>query len=358
MERKSNPTGLISISSGSVIKTILIIGLFGVIFILRDLVLVVLTAILIASAIEPATRWFAKRRIPRLPAVLIVYLGWGLLLLGAFYFLFVPLLGDTVVFLKTLPTNLTDLEVWNPLQEGFLNQPVFQNIKEGFSIEQIINQANSVFSGTFNFLGATSSLFGGMLSLILIIVLSFYFSVQENGIVKFLKLITPIKHENYVVDLWKRAEVKIGLWVQGQIVLAVVIGVLTYLGLVLLGIPNALLLAFLAALLEIIPVFGPIIAAVPAVVLGFTSGGLSLALVVIGLYVIIQQFESQLIYPLVVRKIIGLSPIIVILALIAGFKLAGFLGMLLFVPLSTIMMIFLEDIEREKLAQHEKLGQI
>src|SRR3989344_170834 len=345
----------ISVSAWSVVKTILIIGLFVVAYVLRDLVLVVLTAILIASAIEPATRWFGKRRVPRLLAVLIVYLGWGLVLLGAFYFLFVPLLGDTAIFLKALPTNLTDIQVWNPLQEGFLNQPIFANIKEGFSIEQIINQANSVFSGTFNFLGAASSLFGGMLSLILIVVLSFYFSVQENGIVNFLKLVTPIKHEKYVVDLWKRAEIKIGLWVQGQIILAVVIGVLTYLGLMLLGIPNALLLAFLAALLELIPVFGPIIAAVPAVVLGFTSGGLSLAVIVVGLYIIIQQFESQLIYPLVVRKIIGLSPIIVILALIAGFKLAGFLGMLLFVPLSTIMMIFLDDLEKEKLAEHQKL---
>ncbi len=355
MEGKSNQSRSITISAGSVIKTILIIALFVVIFVLRDLVLVVLTAILIASAIEPATHWFGKRRIPRLPAVLIVYLGWGLILFGAFYFLFIPLLGDTAIFLKALPTNLTDLQVWNPLQEGFLNQPVFEDIKKGFSIEQIINQANSVFSGTFNFLGAVSSLFGGMLSLILIVVLSFYFSVQENGIIKFLKLVTPVKHENYVLDLWRRAEVKIGLWVQGQIVLAVIIGVLTYLGLMLLGIPNALLLAFLAALLELIPVFGPIVAAVPAVVLGFTSGGFSLAFTVVGLYIIIQQFESQLIYPLVVRKIIGLSPIIVILALIAGFKLAGFLGMLLFVPLSTIMMIFLDDLEKEKLAEHEKL---
>jgi len=349
---------IISVSAWSVVKTILIIGLFVVAYVLRDLVLVVLTAILIASAIEPATRWFGKRRVPRLPAVLIVYLGWGLLLLGAFYFLFIPLLGDTTMFLKSLPTNLTDLQVWNPLQEGFLNQPVFDDIKKGFSIEQIINQANSVFSGTFNFLGAISSVFGGMLSLILIVVLSFYFSVQENGIVNFLKLVTPIKHEKYVVDLWKRAELKIGLWVQGQIVLAVVIGVLTYLGLMLLGIPNALLLACLAALLEIIPVFGPILASVPAVILGFTAGGLSTALVVVGLYVIIQQFESQLIYPLVVRKIIGLSPIIVILALITGFKLAGFLGMLLFVPLSTIIMIFLDDLEKEKLAEHKRLDPV
>jgi predicted PurR-regulated permease PerM len=109
-----------------------------------------------------------------------------------------------------------------------------------------------------------------------------------------------------------------------------------------------LLLAFLAALMELIPVFGPIIAAVPAVALGFIDGGLTLALVVVGFYVIIQQFESQLIYPLVVRKVVGLSPIIVILALIVGFRLAGFLGVILSVPLATILLILVEDLEKKK----------
>jgi len=120
-----------------------------------------------------------------------------------------------------------------------------------------------------------------------------------------------------------------------------------------LGIPNALLLAFLSALLEIIPVFGPILASVPAITLGFVEGGLTMALIVAGLYLIIQQFESQLIYPLVVKKIIGLSPIIVILSLIAGFRLAGFLGMILFVPIVTVAMVFLEDLEQKKYAKPE-----
>jgi len=348
MAPNSDQKTTIRLESASIFKTILIILLFVVLFMLSDIVLVVLTAVLIASAIEPATRWFAERRIPRLPAVLVIYFGGALVLSFTFYFLFVPLLGDTVNFLKTLPDNLIDLEVWNPLREGFFNQSIFKDLTQTFSIQEVISQANLALSGTFNFLGAASSFFGGMLSLILIIVLSFYLAVQESGVIKFLKFVTPLKHEDYIVDLWKRAEVKIGLWVQGQIVLAIVVGVLTYLGLVLLGVPNALLLAFLAALLEIIPVFGPILASVPAITLGFVEGGLTMALIVAGLYLIIQQFESQLIYPLVVKKIVGLSPIIVILSLIAGFRLAGFLGMLLFVPIVTVLMVFLEDLERKK----------
>jgi predicted PurR-regulated permease PerM len=336
----------IIISTGTIFK-ILLIGLFAVgLFILRDLVLVVLTSVLIAAAIEPATKWFIKYKIPRLVAVLSVYLASALVLTLAFYFLLIPLIGQAANFLRTLPETLVIPEAWNPFSS--LSQPVFENLSRGFSINDFLNQANQIVSGTFNFLGAISSLFGGLLSLVLIVILSFYLAVQEDGVAKFLRLISPVKYEDYVVGLWRRAEVKIGLWMQGQIILAVIIGVLTYLGLLLLSVPNALLLAFLAALMELIPVFGPIIAAVPAVALGFIDGGLTLALVVAGFYVIIQQFESQLIYPLVVRKVVGLSPIIVILALVVGFRLAGFLGVILSVPLATILLILVEDLEKKK----------
>ncbi len=335
---------MLNISTGSVFKVVFILILVWALFVLRDLVLVVLTAVLIASAVEPATRWFGKHKIPRVIAVLIVYLLAALIFAISFYFLLVPLLNETTVLLKDLPEHLTELEVWNPLQDGFLGQSVIRD----FSLQEFVTQANLALSGSFNFLSAASVFFGGMLSLILIIVLSFYLSVQKGGVSHFLRLVTPLKYEAYILDLWHRSEAKIGLWVQGQIVLAVIVGVLTYLGLLLLGVPNALLLAFLAAIMEIIPVFGPIIAAVPAIALGFLDGGLTMAFIVIGLYVIIQQFESQLIYPLVVKKVVGLSPIIVILSLVAGFKLAGFLGILISVPLAAVAMVFLEDMDKRK----------
>jgi predicted PurR-regulated permease PerM len=336
----------INISTGSIFKVLLIGILVIGLFILRDLVLIVLTSVLIAAAIEPATKWFTKYRIPRLVSVLFIYLISALILTVAFYFLLIPLIDEAANFLQTLPEQLVIPEAWNPF--GPLSQPLLEDLSKGFSTKEFFDQASLVVSGTFNFLGALSSLFGGLMSLVLIIILSFYLAVQEDGVAKFLKLVSPVKYENYVLDLWRRAEAKIGLWMQGQIILAVIIGVLTYLGLLLLKIPNALLLAFFAAILELIPVFGPIVAAVPAVILGFAEGGLALGLVVAGFYVIIQQFESQLIYPLVVRKVVGLSPIIVILALIAGFRLAGFLGILLSVPLATILLIFLEDLEQRK----------
>lgn len=347
-EKENSNKLVISFDTKSLFKVIFVILLFVTLFILRDIVLVVLTAVLIASAIEPITKWFGHYRIPRLPAVLTIYLGGIIVLAGAFYFLFLPLLGDASDFLKNVPEQLAVLEIWNPLQERLLGGKDLSTLSEKISVKEIVDQANLALAGTSNFLGVASTLFGGILSMVLIIVLSFYLSVQEKGIIKFLRIITPLKYEDYVLDLWRRAEIKIGLWFQGQVVLVLVIGVLTYLGLVLLGVPNALLLASFSAIMEIIPVFGPVISAVPAIILGFVHGGVPLALMVAGLYLIIQQFENHLIYPLVVQKIVGLSPILVILALIAGFKLAGFLGMLLCVPVVAVFMIFVDDIESRK----------
>ena len=162
-------------------------------------------------------------------------------------------------------------------------------------------------------------------------------------------MVSPAKSEKYILNLWKRSQHKIGLWMQGQIVLAIIIAMLVFLGLTLLRVENALLLAVLAGMFEIIPLFGPILAAIPAVTLALVTNGMTSALLVIGLYIIIHQFENQLIYPLVVRKILGVPPIISILALIVGFKLAGFVGLLISVPLATMLMEFLNDVEKIKM---------
>ena len=136
---------------------------------------------------------------------------------------------------------------------------------------------------------------------------------------------------------------------QGQLILAVIVGVLVFLGLTILGVKHALLLAVIAAVFEIIPVFGPILSAIPPIAASFADGGVTAALLVAGLFIIIQQFENHLIYPLVVKKIIGVPPIMVILAIIIGGKLAGFLGILLSVPIATVILEYFRDVERKKL---------
>jgi len=183
---------------------------------------------------------------------------------------------------------------------------------------------------------------------VLIIVFSFYFSVQETGVDDFLRVVTPSQRQAYVLNLWKRSQEKIGKWMQGQLVLGLIVGVLLYLGLTILGIPNALLLAVIAGLFELIPVFGQILAAIPALAIAFSDGGLTALLLVGGLYLVVQQFEAHLIYPVVVKKVVGVPPLLVILALIVGAKLAGFLGILLSVPIAAAIQEFVADVDKEK----------
>lgn len=337
----------ISITSGTIVQAILLVILVALLFYLRDLVLILLTAIVLASAIEPGVHWFTKRRVPRVFSVLLLYLIVFGAIFGVLYLFIPPVLNEASNFFGAVPEFLESFNVPQSAREAIEGATIGQNL----SIPDILrNLESSLSSLSGGFIQTVSGVFGGVLSFVLVIVFSFYFAMQETGIDDFLRVITPVRHQEYVVGLWRRSQQKIGLWMQGQLVLALIIGVLTYLGLTILGIRYTLLLAVLAAVAELIPVFGPIIAAVPAVILGFADGGTSLGLFVIGFYLIIQQFENHLIYPLVVKKVVGVPPLLVILALIIGAQVAGFLGILLSVPIAAAVQEFVSDIQRKKAA--------
>ncbi len=340
------------ISQGSVIRTLLTLSAFALLFILRDIILVLLVSVVIASSIEPITRVLISRKIPRLPSVICIYLVAGTLFVLSFYYILLPLLNESASFMINLPSYFSGADIWNPLNNSLGNETstFFQGISKNFSLTQAVSEFREVISGTSDsFFVVASYIFGGVLSFILVIVLSFYLAVQEDGVGDFLKIITPIQHEKYIIDLWKRVETKIGRWFQGQIILATIVGLLVYLGLMIFGVEHALFFASLAMILEIIPVFGPIIAGIPALSSAYFQGGSTLAVIVFCLYTIIQQFESSFIYPVVVRKIVGVPPIMVILSLIIGFKLFGFLGIIISVPVAAVLMELLLDWERRKI---------
>ncbi len=374
--KEDSPRLTINITPGSFLKGILIILLFWFLFYVKDIVLVVLTAVVLASGLEPLIEWFKKIKVNRLPAAIISYLCLFALIAGIVFFFVPEILNETSSFLQGLPKYFDTTTLWNPLNinssDIVLPQKIVDNLSTGINnptqlvknisesqlkigttntlgLADLISGIQTLVSNTSSgFVKIVSVIFGGLLSFILIIVLSFYLLVQEDGVTKFLGLITPIKHETYVVDLWKRSQKKIGGWMQGQLLLGILVAVILYMGLMILGIKNALLFAVFSGVLEIIPVFGPIISSIPAILAAFISGGLTAALLVVGLYIIVQQFESHLIYPVVVRKIVGVSPIVVILALIVGAKLAGFLGIILSVPLVSALMELVDDIEKQK----------
>src|SRR3989344_1542035 len=253
------------------------------------------------------------------------------------------------MFLSSLPLYLEAIDRLSAFDE--FAQIIGTTPPDLSSIDLMAGFRNAMqAAGAFgNVLTAIAAIFGGVLSFVLIILFSFYFAIIETGVDEFLRVIAPRQYQAYVLDLWKRSRQKIGLWMQGQLLLRLIIGVLVYLILTILGIKHALLLAVIAALFELIPVFGPILAAIPAVLIGFVDGGAIKGVMVIGVYVLLQQFENHLIYPLVVTKVVGVSPLLVILALIIGAELAGFLGILLSVPVAATIQELVKDLRERRI---------
>jgi predicted PurR-regulated permease PerM len=375
---KSESNFNITINSGTIIKTLIILLVAFLLYKMLDLVLVVLTAVVIASSVEPLINWFHKYKVKRLFAVIFTYICVVLIFSGLLYFFVPPVLDEASNLLNNAPKYLDSVTLWNPLNDTKLvetgqiaggistgltgGKQILGGLSGGSTQPSVLGDLIASFqnltsNASNNLVNIASRIFGGVFSFILIIVLSFYLAVQEGGVEKFLRIITPLKNEAYIVDLWKRSQRKIGYWMQGQLLLAVLVGVLVYLGLMILGVHNALILAVFAGAFEIIPLFGPIIASIPAILAGLADGGLTAGLLIAGLFIIIQQFENHLIYPLVVKKVVGISPILVIIALIIGAKLAGFLGIILSAPLTSILMEYIDDVQKDKNFLSSKLHQ-
>ncbi len=342
----------VTITTGTLLKTIVVLALAWLLFILRDVVLIVLTAVVISSAVEPGVRLMTRQRIPRVAAVLILYLFMCSLLFLLFYFFFPSVLKDFGTFAASLPQYL-DTFTHSTAYTAYSSMLGLPSAAE-LTGSEVVTNFRSIFDMGAGGFSAATKIFGGVFSFVLIVVFSFYFAVVETGVDDFLRIVSPRKHRDYVQDLWKRSQHKIGLWMQGQLILGVLIGVFVYLALLILQVPHPLVLAVIAAFFELIPVFGPILAAIPAIIIGFVSGGAVMGLVVLGVYVLIQQFENHLIYPLVVTRVVGVPPLLVILALIIGAELAGLLGVILSVPVAATLQELVKDIESGRLAQHEE----
>ncbi|OGF61885.1 hypothetical protein A2926_00670 [Candidatus Giovannonibacteria bacterium RIFCSPLOWO2_01_FULL_44_40] len=336
---------IIEISFWTMFKAALLVILLWALWVLRDIIAVILISIVIASAIEPANHFFARFRVPRVLSVVLIYLSAFLLFSLIFYLVVPPLFGDILDFVNTLPSYIE--QVLGPQSPLFLLLPELPGALTDFLTSLALSLERSIPAVTSGLFSAGASVFGGVLSFVLLIVISFYLSVQEHGIENFLRIITPLEHEFYILDLWRRSQRKIGRWLQGQILLGVLVGVIVFLGLTILDVKYAILLAILTATFEVIPVFGPIMAAIPAIAIALIQSPL-LGLLVLGLYFVVQQFENHLIYPLVVRKTVGVPPLLVVLSLVIGGTLGGFFGLVLAVPAAAVLVEFLNDVSERR----------
>ena len=340
----------ISISTGSMIRAMLVLIAVFLLWFLRDLIMVVLTSIVLASFVESAIPHFKKAGINRVFGVVILY-AISLLVLAGLFYLFAPLLiTELYTFSNFISGYIPGVSFLNFFQnEAFSGaKDIVNTISSDFSISALLSVSKAfLLNLSGGFFQTLSVAFGGIFNFFLIFLISFYLSIQENGIQNLLSLISPIKYEDYVLDLWERSRRKIALWIKGQVVLGIVVAVLVYLVLSLLHMEYALLLSIIAGIMELVP-YGMLVALIPAFSFSYLSGGIYSALMVTGAYLIIHQFEVFLFAPLIIKRIVGLSPIVIILSMLIGFELSGFWGFILSIPVAVIAMEFLSDIEKHK----------
>ncbi|MFH1509396.1 MAG: AI-2E family transporter [bacterium] len=339
MTENQNDRRTIDVSYQTFFKAIIIILIGAFLFMIRDIILILFVAAVLSAALTPSVEWLHRKiKFPRSVSVLVIYFSF-LLIVSLITIALIPTIVDEARNLaSSLPSYLSDV-VGNI--EVSQNQGIVDSISDFLST--VSSQLGNVSQ---SFFGGISQFFGGVFSLIMILVITFYLLIREKGIQKFASMI-PNKHEVYINDLLGRIQNRIGDWFRGQMLLALAVGILIYIGLLSLGVKFALILALFAGIMEIVPYVGPIISAIPAIFLGFTDNPW-LALAVLALFIIVQQLENNILVPKIMSKAVGLDPIIVIIVVLIGSKLAGVLGMILSVPIATALSVFIDDLFNDR----------
>lgn len=325
----------IHISSLSIVKILIVFLVLAFIYLVWDIVVLLFVSLLFAASLTPAIDWMEHKKIPRAVGILLIYVA-VLLLLSLVAVLIIPPITEQIQQMaSTFPMYY----------ERFLQS--FGNLKlqsnAGTVLQQNLTSVGQTLSSyTGGVFSLISGLFGGIVTFITVLVLTFYFVVKKDGLKHFVKSLTPIKYQNYVVSVFLRIQDKLGLWLRGQLLLSGIIFLVTLIGLLVLDVRYALVLALIAGIAEAIPFVGPFIGAVPAVFLAFLESPLKGMFVVI-LYIVIQQLENNIIVPKVMQKAVGLNPIVVMVAILLGAKLAGVLGALLAIPVATAVMVAARD---------------
>lgn len=333
----------VDISIGVVLRTVLVILALWFLYLIRDVLALLFLSVVLVSAIEPMVDWLQKKRIPRSLGVLFIYIALFFLIGLSIYFLIPPIQDQFHQFSNNFSqySQMTS-DSFRGFQDflgrshiAFNTEKFFQNLSDTLSAN-----SGGIFATTVGF-------FSGLISTIVVLSLTFYMAAKEDGFKRFITLVVPDDHKEYAISLTERIKDKIGRWMQGQLVLMFVVFVLDYIGLLIVGVPYALVLAIFAGIMEIIPYVGPIISAIPGIILGFLISPLTGVLVFL-VYVVVQQLENHVITPQIMKKAVGLNPIVVILALLVGAKLGGAFGAILAIPVATAGSIFIGDIMNKK----------
>ncbi len=329
---------VIEISWGSLWRIFIFLIFAAFLYMGRQILLALFAAIIISSGLDFIVDFLERRKIPRTFAVIMIFLGL-IIVAAAVIYLIVPFvvadLNGVVLFL-----NQSKLGAWLG--------PAF-NLKATQSVGTLINKFTAqIWGGGTSPLDTLSAVLGSLGLAVAVVVISFYLTISRDGVERFIRAVAPLAYEAPALSIYERSRKKIGMWLRAQLLTSCVMGVLVWGSLAILGLKHAFLVGIFAAIFELVPFVGPILAGAIAFLFAMASSPV-LAVYTLIIFLVLHQFEAHVLVPLLTRRAVGLHPVVVIVALLIGIELAGLLGAVIAVPLAAVL---------QEVVEHRSWGRV
>jgi predicted PurR-regulated permease PerM len=313
-------------------RLLVFVAVVAVLYEGREIVLGVFLAIIISSGLEGIVDTLEQRlNLPRSVSVIFLFLA--------------ALIGFIVIVYTVVPFLLVEIDtIFSGVNAASLGGwGILLNLHASQSVSSLVDKVSAQFvAGNVSPLDLFSRVLGSFGLAIAVLVSSFYLSLNHDGVEKFLMVVVPPDYEETTMRIYKRSKELIGAWFRMQILLSVIMGFTVWGGLTLLGVKYAFLIGILAAFFELVPFLGPILSGAVAIVAALLTST-ALAFWTLIFFLVAQQFESNILVPLLSRRSVGLHPVIVIVALLIGAEVGGVLGIIIAVPLAAVFQEVVQD---------------
>ena len=328
--------GIVKISWSSLWRLLFFLIFATVLFLGRRVLVALFLAIIISAGLEEAVTFLERRKIPRTLGVILIFLAAALFLLFVLYAMLPLVIAD----LNLILTSLQDGS-----NEGWLRSITSFDATQ--SVNSLIKEiSTSLFSDGVSPFGVFSQVLGGLALAASVLVGSFYLSLTRDGVPRFIRLVFPMNYEAVALRIYERSRRKISSWFRTQLLLSLIMGFLVGITLLILGVKHAILIGVLAGIFEIVPYVGPIFSGALAMVVSLESS-VALAFYTLIAFLALNQLESHFLVPILTKRAVGLHPVIVIVAMLLGAQVGGFLGLIVAVPAAAVLQESIEELSEK-----------
>lgn len=305
-------------------------------------IFILFVAIMLGTVIRPIVNWLYRRGIPRVAGVLIVYALLLAFVIGFILLLFPLVFDQGSAIVSGIPEYYQNLRTWLANSQNEMIASLNQFLPDVLPVLNPVQKTNpEMLASAEQTLGVVSTASRVVFFAIVILLLAFHWTLDGTRTIQSLIQLLPKSHRENIFDLITSMESKIGYFIAGQGALCLAVGVLALISYLIIGLPNALVLALVAGALEAVPMVGPTLGAIPAGLVALSISPTMLLWVVVAT-VIIQLLENNFLVPRIMSKAVGVNPFVSLLAIFAFSSLFGVAGALMAIPIAAILQILLE----------------